>query len=76
MTTKRLEHIIEEINLLEADELEKVLKALLKRIERKRHIESILDQYIGIGKGVWETDAQGYVNELRKEDTDSKPLNG
>lgn len=65
--TKRLEHIIEEINLLEADELEKVLKELLKRIERKKRIESILDQYIGIGKGVWETDAQEYVNKLRKE---------
>ena len=64
--TKRLEHILEEINLLEADELEQVLKELLNRVERKKRIESIIDQYVGIGKGVWETDAQEYVNELRR----------
>ena len=66
--TKRLEHILEEMNLLEADELEQVLKELLNRVERKKRIESIIDQYVGIGKGVWETDAQEYVNELRRED--------
>ena len=64
--TKRLEHILEEINLLEADEIEQVLKELLNRVERKKRIASIIDQYVGIGKGVWETDAQEYVNELRR----------
>jgi hypothetical protein len=74
--TKRLEHILEEMNLLEADELEQVLKELLNRVERKKRIESIIDQYVGIGKGVWETDAQEYVNELRREDGEEKPENG
>jgi hypothetical protein len=43
------------------------LKELLNRVERKKRIESIIDKYAGIGKGVWETDAQEYVNELRRE---------
>lgn len=74
--TKRLEHIIKEITLLEVEELEKVLNELIKRIERKKRIESIIDQYMGLGKGVWETDAQKYVDELRKEEEKNQISNG
>jgi hypothetical protein len=74
--TKRLEHILEEINLLEADEIEQVLKELLNRVERKKRIESIIAKYAGIGKGVWETDAQEHVSALRREDDEEKPQNG
>ena len=64
----RIQTIIEEINHLNPDELELILKEVLMRLNRKKKIESILDEYMGIGKGVWEIDAQEYVNELREED--------
>lgn len=40
----------------------------MDRVDRRRQVESILDEYIGVGKGIWQTDAQEYVNELRKEE--------
>jgi ABC-type phosphate transport system auxiliary subunit len=64
----RVQTIIEEINHLEQGELEIILQEILKRIDRRKQIDSILDEYIGIGEGVWETDAQDYVNELREEE--------
>ncbi len=63
--TKRTQHIIEEINHLQSEELEIVLRELLKRIDQQKRIESILDEYIGLGEGFWQTDAQTYVEELR-----------
>jgi hypothetical protein len=64
----RIQTIIEEINHLEQGELEIILQEILKRIDRRKQIDSILDESIGIGEGVWETDAQDYVNELREEE--------
>ena len=60
--------IIEGINDLNPEELELVLKEILMKIDRKKKIESILDEYVGIGEGVWDMDAQEYINELREED--------
>jgi len=64
----RIQTIIEEINHLDPDELEVILKEIMTRLDRKKKIESILEEYMGIGEGVWEMDAQEYVNELREED--------
>lgn len=33
-----------------------------------RKVEVILDEYIAMGRGVRQTDAQEYVNDLRKEE--------
>ncbi len=63
----RIQTIIEEINHLEPNELELILQEVLRRIDRKNKIESILDEYMGVGEGVWNSDAQEYINELRKE---------
>ena len=63
--TKRTQHIIEEINHLQSEELEIVLRELLKRIDQQKRVSSILDEYIGLGEGLWQTDAQTYVEELR-----------
>lgn len=70
----RIQAIIEEINHLNPAELEVILKEILMRLDRKKKIESILEEYMGIGEGVWETDAQEYVNELREEDESYTPL--
>lgn len=64
----RIQTIIEEINHLNPEELEVILKEILMRLDRKKKIETILEEYMGIGEGVWERDAQEYVNELREED--------
>ena len=69
--TKRTQQIIDEINHLQPEELEIVLKELLKRVDRQKRIESILDEYIGLGEGCWQTDAQKHIEELRSEEEQS-----
>ena len=44
---------------------------LVKRIDQQKRVESILDEYIGLGEGYWLTDAQAYVEELRSEEEQS-----
>ena len=63
-----LQTIIKEISHLNQEELELLLREVIQRIDRQKKVEAILDEYIGVGKGVWQTDAQEYVNELRKEE--------
>lgn len=69
--TTRTQQIIEEINDLHLEELELVMKEILKRIDVQKRVESILEDYIGLGEGFWQTDAQTYVEELRSEDEKS-----
>lgn len=71
--TKRTQQIIDEISHLQIEELEMILKEILKRLDQQKRVESILDEYIGIGKGFWQTDAQEYVEELRREEEKSQP---
>ena len=63
----KIQTIIEEISHLNQEELEVILQEILNRLDRKNKIESILNEYIGIGKGIWEKDAQDYVDELRQD---------
>ena len=60
--------IIKEISHLNQEELELLLREVIQRIDQQKKVEAILDEYMGVGQGVWQTDAQGYVNELRKEE--------
>jgi predicted translin family RNA/ssDNA-binding protein len=71
--TKRTQHIIDEISHLQLEEFEMILKEIHRRIDQQRRVESILDEYIGIGEGFWQTDAQEYVEELRREEEKSLP---
>ena len=59
--------IIEEISHLNQEELEVILQEILNRLDRKNKIESLLNEYIGIGEGIWEKDAQEYIDELRQD---------
>ncbi len=67
----KIQTIIEEIHALNSAELEALLREILLRMDAHKQAESILDEYIGSGKGIWEMDAQEYVNELRREDIPS-----
>ena len=66
--TKRTQQIIDEISHLQVEELEMILKEIRRRIDQQKRVESILDEYIGIGESFWQTDAQEYVEELRREE--------
>ena len=63
----KIQTIIEEISHLNQEELEVILQEILNRLDRKNKIESLLNEYIGIGEGIWEKDAQEYVDELRQD---------
>jgi len=66
--TTRTAQIIDEISQLQWDELEEVLKEIHLRIDQQKQVETILDEYMGIGAGFWQTDAQEYVSGLRSEE--------
>ena len=60
--------LILEINKLDHDELEQVLKEILRRIDRRKRAEATLNKLVGSGAGVWGYDAQKYINALRESD--------
>ncbi len=64
----KLQNVLTDIDQLEIEELELLLKEVIKKIEETKRIDSILEEYMGIGEGVWKSDAQEYVNELREGD--------
>jgi len=64
----KVQNILKEINELNANELELVYLELQKKIDETKRINSILDQYIGIGKGIWEIDAQDHISNERDQD--------
>ena len=64
----KIQNILTEVDQLEIEELEILLKEVIKKIEETKRIDSILEEYMGIGEGVWKSDAQEYINELREED--------
>ncbi len=68
MNTSTVQSIIEQIRKLNTDELELILKEVFESVERKKRIMLTLDNFIGTGKGIWNLDAQEYVNSLREED--------
>lgn len=61
----KVQTILAEIQQLNANDLELVLREILQRLDAYKNAEAILDEYIGSGEGNWETDAQAYVNGIR-----------
>jgi hypothetical protein len=64
----KVQFILKEINELNISEIKLVLRELLKKVDQERSIQSILNEYKGIGKGLWPTDAQDYINKEREQD--------
>ena len=64
----KLQHILKEINDLNINELELILQEILKKVDQEKMIKSILNEYKGIGKGIWKIDAQNYINQDRDQD--------
>ena len=64
----KVQHILKEIDELDANDQEALLHEILKRVDRKKRTIAILNKYRGIGKGIWNTDTQEYINSERAQD--------
>ena len=64
----RTELLIQEIKSLSPNELETVLREIVQRVESAHRVEELLAKIRGKGKGIWDDDAQEYVNRLRNDD--------
>lgn len=64
----KLQYILKEINDLNINELEIILQEILKKVDQEESIKSMLNEYKGIGKGIWNVDAQDYINQERDQD--------
>lgn len=64
----RVEAILQEIEQLSEEELAKLHEKIVQRLEQMQHTQGLVSKYRGIGQGVWQEDAQEYVNKLRAED--------
>lgn len=64
----KVQTIINEIKSLSIKDMEAILQEILHRMNRQQKIETVMNDFIGSGQGVWEKDAQDYVHTLRDED--------
>lgn len=64
----KVDLILKEIDDLSPDERNLLFQEIFKKVKKMEHILSILSRYKGIGKGIWNQDAQQYINDLRKND--------
>ncbi|MFM7852444.1 MAG: hypothetical protein ACKO96_11155 [Flammeovirgaceae bacterium] len=63
-----VKQILEEIESLPTSEKEQVYSYILEKADRKKYAQKILGRIKGSGKGIWNMDAQEYVNQLRADD--------
>ncbi len=64
----KIETLLGEIKKLNFKELEIILWEVKKRIDLQKKVTLVLDDFIGIGQGIWEEDAQDYVDSIREDD--------
>ena len=64
----QVEHLLKEISLLAPEEVTELYGELARRVGRLELASSILEKYKGKGQGVWESDAQQHINQLRDND--------
>lgn len=65
---KGVETIITDIEKLPIEDLKLILQKIVQRINNSKKINAILSDYQGIGAGIWENDAQDFINNLRASD--------
>lgn len=67
-TTAAVSQILDEISKLNPKEKEELYDHLREELVDVAELERRINSYRGIGRGVWEMDAQEYINELRNDD--------
>lgn len=60
--------IIKEIDSLPAEAKVQIYSYIYASLSKREQVLAALEKYRGIGKGVWEEDAQDYINRLREDD--------
>ena len=63
-----IQQIIKEIEALPEAEQLRILSRLNDKVKNKERILKSLDEIRGIGKGLWNEDAQEYINRMRADD--------
>ena len=63
-----VKQIIKEIDSLPAEGKVEIYSYIYASLDKKEQVLATLERYRGIGKGVWDEDAQEYVNRLREDD--------
>ena len=66
--SKILEKILGDISQLSNDELKILLQEVNKHIEKMEKIRLVLSRIKGKGQGIWNQDAQEFVNQLRTDE--------
>jgi hypothetical protein len=61
----KVEILIQEIRTLPAEDLQKVIQELLHQADRLQLAKEALEKIAGMGNGLWTTDSQAYIQELR-----------
>ena len=64
----KVQHILKEIDELDASDQAILIREIFKRVDQKKRVDTILNKYRGVGKGIWDTDAQTYINRKRSQD--------
>jgi hypothetical protein len=60
--------IIKEIDSLPAEAKVQIYSYIYSSLSKREQVLAVLEKYRGIGKGVWNEDAQDYINGLREDD--------
>ena len=64
----KVEILIQEIRTLPAEDLQKVIQELLHQADRLQLAKEALEKIAGMGDGLWTTDSQAYIQDLRISD--------
>ena len=63
-----VKQIIKEIDSLPAEGKVQIYSYIYASLNKREQTLAVLEKYRGIGKGVWNEDAQEYINRLREDD--------
>ena len=63
-----VKQIIKEIDSLPAEGKVEIYSHIYASMDKKEQVLATLERYRGKGKGVWDGDAQEYINILREDD--------
>lgn len=63
----KVDLIIQEISNLPQSDLEVLAAEIQQKLERLKRVKAALKKVKGAGKGVWEMDAQEFINQSRED---------
>ncbi len=63
----KIDLIIQEINHLPQSDLEVLAQEIQQKLERLKKVKAALKKVKGAGKGIWQIDAQEFVNQSRED---------